>query len=235
MLTMLYKVAPKHKHPWYRGVPGALLAAAVFIVASFGLRLYLSYVYAHGLTYGALATPITFLLFYYFVSMAIIIGAQFNNAMLEYYPPRRGRKSKDSQVPVQAGVPTSATLGESSARPDGTDPNTGGHRPSGPDQLRPATDAGALAGEDGSGSVAHAGAQTAPDRSIPEVQAGTLSGSSGPGNGLDRRRRQRLGGVRQQFARVVRDGFSRIDGRVEVRIGSWLHHECSKHDCRPRR
>ena len=88
MLTVLYKVAPKHKHPWYRGVPGALLAAGVFIVASFGLRLYLSYVYAHGLTYGALATPITFLLFYYFVSMAVIIGAQFNNAMLEFYPPR---------------------------------------------------------------------------------------------------------------------------------------------------
>jgi membrane protein len=94
MLTVLYKVAPKHKHPWYRGVPGALLAAAVFIVASFGLRLYLSYVYAHGLTYGALATPITFLLFYYFVSMAIIIGAQFNNAMLEFYPPKPSRREQ---------------------------------------------------------------------------------------------------------------------------------------------
>lgn len=92
LLTVLYKVAPKHKHPWYRGVPGAFLAAAVFMVASFGLRLYLSYVYAHGLTYGALATPITFLLFYYFVSMAVIIGAQFNNAMLEYYPPRPSRR-----------------------------------------------------------------------------------------------------------------------------------------------
>lgn len=92
LLTILYKVAPKHKHPWYRGVPGAFLAAAVFMVASFGLRLYLSYVYAHGLTYGALATPITFLLFYYFVSMAVIIGAQFNNAMLEYYPPRPSRR-----------------------------------------------------------------------------------------------------------------------------------------------
>ena len=52
-----------------------------------GLRLYLSYAYSHGLTYGALATPITFLLFYYFISMSIIIGAQFNNALLEYYPP----------------------------------------------------------------------------------------------------------------------------------------------------
>ena len=77
-----------------RGLPGALLAAAVFLVASCGLRLYLSYVYQHGLTYGALATPITFLLFYYFVSMAIIIGAQFNNALLEYYPPRTSRRQR---------------------------------------------------------------------------------------------------------------------------------------------
>ena len=94
LLTTLYKVAPKRKHRWMRGLPGALLAAAVFLVASSGLRLYLSYVYEHGLTYGALATPITFLLFYYFASMAIIIGAQFNNALLEYYPPRTSRRER---------------------------------------------------------------------------------------------------------------------------------------------
>ncbi len=88
LLATLYKVAPKRRHPWVRGLPGALLAAVAFLVASFGLRLYLSYVYAHGLTYGALATPITFLLFYYFASMAIILGAQFNNALLEHYPLR---------------------------------------------------------------------------------------------------------------------------------------------------
>ena len=88
LLATFYKVAPKHKHPWRRGIPGALLATAVFIVASFGLRLYVSYVYTHGLTYGALATPITFLLFYYMMALAIIMGAQFNNATLEYYPPR---------------------------------------------------------------------------------------------------------------------------------------------------
>ncbi len=92
LLTTLYKVAPKRRHTWKRGLPGAVLAAAVFFVASSGLRLYLSYVYSHGLTYGALATPITFLLFYYFASMAIIIGAQFNNALLEFYPPRLPRR-----------------------------------------------------------------------------------------------------------------------------------------------
>jgi len=92
LLATLYKLAPRHRHAWKRGVPGALLAAVVFLVASFALRLYLAYVYSHGLTYGALAVPITFLLFYYFIAMAIIIGAQFNNALLEYYPPRPSKR-----------------------------------------------------------------------------------------------------------------------------------------------
>ncbi len=102
IVTILYKVAPKRKHAFYRGLPGAALAAAVFLVAGTGLRLYVSYVYSHGLTYGALATPITFLLFYYFISMAIIIGAQFNNALLEYYPPvaKPNRKQSSSQAPL---------------------------------------------------------------------------------------------------------------------------------------
>ena len=113
MLTVLYKVAPKHKHAWTRGLPGAFLAAVFFLVASTGLRLYLSYVYSHGLTYGALATPITFLLFYYFAAMAIILGAQFNNALLEYYPPRlsprRIRKRRHAARPEPAEAPGGTT------------------------------------------------------------------------------------------------------------------------------
>jgi membrane protein len=97
LLTTLYKVAPSRKHAWKRGLAGAFLAAVFFLVASAGLRLYLSYVYSHGLTYGALATPITFLLFYYFASMAIILGAQFNNALLEYYPPKPSRRQTRKQ------------------------------------------------------------------------------------------------------------------------------------------
>jgi membrane protein len=105
IITTLYKVAPKRKHVWYRGLPGAALAAVVFLVASSGLRLYVSYVYSHGLTYGALATPITFLLFYYFVSMAIIIGAQFNNALLEYYPPLARHQARNrTAVPKPTAV-----------------------------------------------------------------------------------------------------------------------------------
>jgi hypothetical protein len=73
----------------------------VFLVASTGLRLYLSYVYSHGLTYGALATPITSLLFYYCISMATIIGAQFNNALLGYYPPVVKKPGRRSNSPAE--------------------------------------------------------------------------------------------------------------------------------------
>lgn len=93
-LATLYKVAPPRKHPWRRGLPGAILAAAFFLIASGGLRIYIGYVTTHGLTYGALAAPIAFLLFAYFVGLAIIIGAQFNNATLEVYPPKRSKRER---------------------------------------------------------------------------------------------------------------------------------------------
>lgn len=101
-LATLYKLAPRHRHPWRRGLPGAVVAAAVFIVASAGLRIYIGYVTTHGLTYGALATPIAFMLFAYFVGIAIIIGAQFNNATLEYYPPRRSKRERRKWQPLDA-------------------------------------------------------------------------------------------------------------------------------------
>jgi membrane protein len=119
ILATLYKVAPRHKHPWRRGIPGALLAAAVFVVASLGLRIYVSYVYTHGLTYGALATPITFLLFYYMMSLAIVLGAQFNNATLEYYPARISRREQRKWRRFDASPVQTGRNGAPPAEPEG--------------------------------------------------------------------------------------------------------------------
>ncbi|WP_199849810.1 YihY/virulence factor BrkB family protein [Blastococcus sp. Marseille-P5729] len=129
LVATLYKVAPQHRHPWKRGLPGALLAGVLFLILSIGLRLYLEYVYSHGLTYGALATPITFLLFYYFASMAIVIGAQFNNALLEYHPPRKV-SGRLVPLPLDGAGPTRAVGGP---EPDDGLPEdhdaAGAHRP----------------------------------------------------------------------------------------------------------
>jgi membrane protein len=97
-LTTLYRVALPLKPPWYRGLPGALLAALVFLAGSTGLRLYLDWLTSSGYTYGALAAPIAFLLATFFIALAIIFGAQLNAAIQALWPvplrDRRGRLEK---------------------------------------------------------------------------------------------------------------------------------------------
>ncbi|MDQ3761244.1 MAG: YihY/virulence factor BrkB family protein [Actinomycetota bacterium] len=93
-LATLYKVALPNKLPWHRGLPGAVLAMAVFLVTSIGLRLYISSVSGTGYTYGALAAPIAYLLFSFFIAMAIILGAEFNSAIEEIWPAHSTRRDR---------------------------------------------------------------------------------------------------------------------------------------------
>jgi membrane protein len=94
-LTTLYKVALPLKPPWYRGLPGAALAALVFLVGSTGLRLYLDWLTGTGYTYGALAAPIAFLLATFFIALAIILGAHLNAAIQALWPvPLRDRRGR---------------------------------------------------------------------------------------------------------------------------------------------
>ncbi len=85
-LSLLYKVALPNRLPWRRGLPGALLAVVVFLIATAGLRLYIGWVTHTGYTYGALAAPIAFLLATFFFGMGVVIGAQLNNAIQELWP-----------------------------------------------------------------------------------------------------------------------------------------------------
>lgn len=90
-LATLYHVVVPNKLPWHRGMPGALLAMVVFLVSSAGLRLYIASVTATGYTYGALAAPIAYLLFCFFIAMAIVLGAEFNSAIEELWPAEATR------------------------------------------------------------------------------------------------------------------------------------------------
>jgi membrane protein len=93
-LATLYKVVLPHKLPWHRGLPGALLAMVAFLVTSTGLRLYISSVSGTGYTYGALAAPIAYLLFSFFIAMAIVLGAEFNSAIEEIWPAQPTRRDR---------------------------------------------------------------------------------------------------------------------------------------------
>jgi membrane protein len=107
-LTTLYKIALPLKMPWQRGLPGALLAAVVFLVGATGLRLYLDWITSTGYTYGALAAPIAFLLAMFFIALAIILGAHLNAAIQAVWPAplrRRGRLADPPRDGAEHGEP----------------------------------------------------------------------------------------------------------------------------------
>jgi membrane protein len=88
-VTILYRVALPVPLPSHRLIFGATLASVAFVIATLGLRIYLSWITGTGYTYGALATPIAFLLFAFFGGFAIMLGAEFNAAIQEEWPAPR--------------------------------------------------------------------------------------------------------------------------------------------------
>jgi membrane protein len=85
-LTTLYKAALPRSLPWARLLPGAVLAMLVFAISATGLRIYIGAIAHTGYTYGAMATPIAFLLFAFLIGFAVVLGAQLNNAIQELWP-----------------------------------------------------------------------------------------------------------------------------------------------------
>lgn len=86
VLVLLYRFALPYPLPWLRLVPGAFLAGVFFWLATYILRAYLTALANVGYTYGALATPIAFLLFGFFLGFSIVVGAELNAAIQELWP-----------------------------------------------------------------------------------------------------------------------------------------------------
>lgn len=85
-MNILYRVSLPKPLPSHRLLLGSILATVVFLVATLGLRVYLTWITSTGYTYGALATPIAFLLFAFFLGFAIMLGAELNAAIQEEWP-----------------------------------------------------------------------------------------------------------------------------------------------------
>ena len=114
-VMMLYRVALPVPLPSHRLILGAILATTVFVVATLGLRFYLKWITSTGYTYGALSTPIAFLLFAFFGGFAIMIGAELNAAIQEEFPAPKTHAHRLRKWLV-------ARLGSSTSAPDSPPP-----------------------------------------------------------------------------------------------------------------
>ncbi len=120
-VTVLYRVSLPKPLPSHRLVLGAVLATMVFLVATLGLRIYLTWITSTGYTYGALATPIAFLLFAFFLGFAVMIGAELNTAIQEEWPApathANGSAGGSRRRPPNRSMSFNGELGRSGAQP----------------------------------------------------------------------------------------------------------------------
>jgi membrane protein len=100
-LTCFYHVVLPHRLPLRRHLPGAIFAAAFFLVAALVLRAYVADILTTALPYGALAAPIGALLFCFFFGMAVLLGAELNATIQARWPAplRRHDRAGASAAP----------------------------------------------------------------------------------------------------------------------------------------
>jgi membrane protein len=102
-LSSLYHVSVPVRLPWRRGLPGAALAMAIWIVGSYVLRWVISASVGGTSIYGPLASPIIVLIWLYVLAIAVLIGAALNAAIDQVWPA--GETTEARQAPPVTEAP----------------------------------------------------------------------------------------------------------------------------------
>jgi membrane protein len=79
---LIYYFAPNDRRPkrrWWTA--GAITAVILWLLVSFGFRLYLHYFNSYSVTYGSLGALIVLMLWFYFTGVSILIGGEVNSEL----------------------------------------------------------------------------------------------------------------------------------------------------------
>jgi membrane protein len=87
LFAMIYKVLPDVKLAWSDVWVGALVTAGLFTIGKFLIGLYIG-TSAFASAYGAAGSVIVILLWVYYSSQIVLLGAEFTRAYVEQFGPR---------------------------------------------------------------------------------------------------------------------------------------------------
>jgi membrane protein len=85
---LIYYFAPDNRlrgRNWWN--IGAITAVALWVLVSFGFRLYLHFFNSYSVTYGSLGALIILMLWFYFTGLAILIGGEINSELEQSSQP----------------------------------------------------------------------------------------------------------------------------------------------------
>lgn len=86
-VTLLYRTIPNLRVPLRWVLPGALLFAATWALASYLFALYLAWIASYNATYGALAGAAILLVWFYLTALILLVGVELNATIDEWLDP----------------------------------------------------------------------------------------------------------------------------------------------------
>ena len=84
LLAVLYMLAQGSRCPLTRVLPGILFSLCTWLLLSGAFALYVERVAHYAELYGSIATVVVVLLWLYISATMLVIGAEFNGALLQY-------------------------------------------------------------------------------------------------------------------------------------------------------
>jgi membrane protein len=87
-IDLVYYIAPNAQTKWVWVTPGALLATALWLLASYGFRLYVRNFDTYAAAHGAIGGVIVLMLWFYLSGFALLAGAELNAEIDKTLPGR---------------------------------------------------------------------------------------------------------------------------------------------------
>ena len=91
-MALVYYFAPAIKQAWHWVTPGSMVATALWLAVSVGLRIYVKSFANYNTTYGSLGGAILLLLWLYLTGVVLLVGAEINSE-IENAAAERGNRS----------------------------------------------------------------------------------------------------------------------------------------------
>jgi membrane protein len=101
-IGLVYYLAPNVEQHWRWVTPGSAVALVLWLIASFGLRFYVTNFANYNATYGSIGGVILLMLWLYLSGMALLLGAEVNSE-IEHAAARRGAPDAKEEGEQEAG------------------------------------------------------------------------------------------------------------------------------------
>lgn len=95
IFALIYNFLPYHKRlRWVWITPGAVVGIVLWLLLSYGFRLYLGFFNSYDRTYGSLGAVIILMLWLYLTALVILVGGTINAILQEFSDPATARAAE---------------------------------------------------------------------------------------------------------------------------------------------